>query len=101
MTPELPAEHIIPYPDDYVQNRTKHPMNFIADYIRTRRWQRASIGLEADAHYFSMRAGDALRADLPDARFADCDHLVNWVRIVKFDAEIALMREAAPRASRS
>lgn len=95
MTTDLPAGHIVPYPDDYVQNRSKHPMNFIADYIRGRGWQRASIGLEADAHYFSMRAGDALRADLPNARFADCDHLVNWVRIVKSAAEIAHMREAA------
>lgn len=95
MTTDLPAGNIVPYPDDYVQNRAKHPMNFAANYIRTRRWQRASIGLEADAHYFSMRAGDALRADLPQARFGDCDHLVNWVRIVKSEAEIAHMREAA------
>jgi Xaa-Pro aminopeptidase len=95
LTTDLPAAAIVPYPDDYVQNRTKHPMNFVADYIRGRGWQRASIGLEADAHYFSMRAGDAIRADLPDARFRDCEHLVNWVRIVKSDAEIAYMRDAA------
>jgi len=95
MTTGLTPAHIIGYPDDHVQNRTKHPMNFVADHIRSRGWERASIGLEADAHYFSLRAGDALRADLPNARFRDCDHLVNWVRIVKSDAEIALMREAA------
>jgi Xaa-Pro aminopeptidase len=95
LTTDLPESGIVAYPDDYVQNRTKHPMNFVADYIRGRGWASAVIGLEADAHYFSMRAGDALRHDLPDGRFADCDHLVNWVRIVKSDAEIARMREAA------
>lgn len=92
---DLPDAGIVPYPDDYVQNRSKHPMNFAADYIRSRGWDRASIGLEADAHYFSLRAGDCLRADLPNARFRDCDRLVNWVRLVKSPAELAFMRQAA------
>ena len=34
------------------------------------------------------------------ARFANADLLVNWVRLVKSDAEIALMREAAQIANR-
>jgi Xaa-Pro aminopeptidase len=95
LTTDLPDAHIIPYPDDYVQNRTKHPMNFVADYIRGRGWDRAVIGVEADAHYFSLRAGDTLRADLPNARLSDSEHLVNWTRIIKSEAEIALMRQAA------
>src|SRR5262245_35213748 len=90
LTTDLPDQQIIPYPDDYVQNRTKHPMNFVADYIRGRGWDRAAIGVEADAHYFSLRAGDALRADLPNARISDSERLVNWTRILKSDAEIAL-----------
>ena len=94
-TTDLPGTHILPYTDDYVQNRTKHPMEFVAAEIRRRGWDRSSIGLEADAHYFTMRAGDAIRAALPNARFADDQHLVNWVRLVKSDAEILLMREAA------
>jgi Xaa-Pro aminopeptidase len=48
-----------------------------------------------DAYYFSGRGADAIRAALPDARFSDCDHLVNWVRIVKSEAELAYIREAA------
>ncbi len=92
---DLPDAGIVAYPDDYVQNRSKHPMNFAADYIRGRGWDRASIGLEADAHYFSLRAGDCLRNDLPNARFRDCDRLVNWVRLVKSPAELAFMRQAA------
>jgi Xaa-Pro aminopeptidase len=95
LTTDLPEQQIIPYPDDYVQNPTKHPMNFVADYIRGRGWDRAAIGVEADAHYFSLRAGDALRADLPNARISDSERLVNWTRIIKSAAEIALMRQAA------
>lgn len=95
ITTDLPEDHIVPYPDDYVQNRAKHPMSFVADRIRARGWQRTSIGLEMDAYYFSGRAADTIRAELPEARFRDCDHLVNWVRIVKSEAELAYMREAA------
>src|SRR4051812_32543672 len=95
LTTNLPAGHILPYPDHYVQSRERHPMNFVADYIRRRGWQAARIGLEMDAYYFSGRGADAIRADLPDARFADCDHLVNWVRLVKSAAELRYIREAA------
>jgi Xaa-Pro aminopeptidase len=95
LTTTLPEDRILPYPDDYVQNRAKHPMNFVADQIRKRGWQRARIGLEMDAYYFSGRGADAIRAALPDARFSDCDHLVNWVRIVKSEAELSYIREAA------
>ena len=95
ITTDLSDTDILPYPDDYVQSRTKHPMSFVADQIRSRGWDRSSVGLEADAHYFSMRAGDTIRAELANCRFRDCDHLVNWVRIVKSDAEVALMGQAA------
>src|SRR5690349_19041927 len=99
LTTTLPDDHILPYPDDYVQNRTKHPMHFVADHIKQRGWQRARIGLEMDAYYFSGRSADTIRAALPDARFSDCDHLVNWVRLVKSEAELTYIREAATLVS--
>jgi ectoine hydrolase len=95
LTTDLPADHILPYADHYVQSRERHPMNFVADYIRQRGWEGARIGLEMDAYYFSGRAADAIRADLPNARFSDCDHLVNWVRLVKSPAELRYIEEAA------
>jgi Xaa-Pro aminopeptidase len=101
LTTDLPTDHILPYPDDYVQNRTRHPMNFVADAIRARSWDRAQIGLEMDAYYFSGRAADTIRAELPNARFADCDHLVNWVRLVKSPAELRYIGEAAVIVSRA
>jgi ectoine hydrolase len=95
LTTDLPADHIRPYPDHYVQSRVRHPMNFVADFIRERGWDSARIGLEMDAYYFSGRGADAIRADLPNARFSDCDHLVNWVRLVKSPAELRYIGEAA------
>src|SRR5258708_23771613 len=70
-------------------------MKFGADYMRERGWDSARIGLEMDAYYFSGRGADAIRADLPNASFSDCDHLVNWVRLVKSAAELRYIGEAA------
>jgi ectoine hydrolase len=95
LTTDLPEDHIRPYPDHYVQSRERHPMDFVADYIRERGWDKARIGLEMDAYYFSGRGADAIRAALPNARFSDCDHLVNWVRLVKSAAELRYISEAA------
>src|SRR6478736_3129518 len=45
--------------------------------------------------YFTPRAYHALEAGLGDATLVDSAELVNWVRVVKSPAEIAVMREAA------
>ncbi len=90
----LREDHIIGYPDDYVQNPVKHPMNFVADEIRRRGWETQAIGVEMDAYYFSARSFLALQKDLPRADFKDANLLVSWVRLIKSDAEINFMQQA-------
>ncbi|MEN8244242.1 MAG: M24 family metallopeptidase [Thermodesulfobacteriota bacterium] len=90
----LNEDHIIGYPDDFVQNPHKHPMNFVADEIKHRGWEKCNIGVEMDAYYFSARGFLALQKDLPQARIKDANLLVSWVRLVKSDAEIRYMQEA-------
>jgi Xaa-Pro dipeptidase len=90
----LAGEHIIGYPDDYVQSPVKHPMNFVAEQIKLRGWQNRSIGVEMDAYYFSARGFVELQKDLPQANFKDGNLLVSWVRIVKSDQEIKYMKQA-------
>lgn len=90
----LSADHIIGYPDDYVQNPVKHPLNFVADEIKHRGWEKRDIGVEMDAYYFSARGFLALQKDLPQARIKDANLLVSWVRLIKSDAEIGYMQEA-------
>ncbi|MGD9367182.1 MAG: M24 family metallopeptidase [Desulfobacteraceae bacterium] len=90
----LSADHIIGYPDDYVQNPVKHPMNFVADEIKHRGWEKRDIGVEMDAYYFSARGFLALQKDLPQARIKDANLLVSWVRLIKSDVEIGYMKEA-------
>ena len=90
----LQPDNIIGYPDDYVHNPIKHPMNFVADEIKRRGWEKRAIGLEMDAYYFSARGFLALQTDLPQANIKDGNLLVSWVRLVKSEAEIGYMQQA-------
>ncbi|HEY3683291.1 MAG TPA: M24 family metallopeptidase [Streptosporangiaceae bacterium] len=95
----LPRGQVLGYPESYVQQPDRHPMDWVAGVLAERAGLRADldgpVGLECDAYYFSARAADALRAALPGIRFTDAGPLVNWVRAVKSPAEIDLMRRAA------
>lgn len=95
VTTYLDHENIHGYPDDYVQSTLKHPMNYVADLLASRSWHRGRIGLEMDSYYFTAACRAALERDLPDATFVDTTTLVNWVRVIKSDAEIAYMTQAA------
>lgn len=90
----LQPENIVGYPDHYVQNPVRHPMNFVAAEIRKRGWEQRIIGVEMDAYYFSARGFAALQQDLSRAEFKDANLLVSWVRIVKSEREIAFMQQA-------
>ncbi|MFZ7126545.1 MAG: M24 family metallopeptidase [Desulfobacterales bacterium] len=100
LTTFLPHDAIIGYPDHYVQSPVRHPMNFVAERIAERGWGRKTIGVEMDAYYFTARSFAELQKSLPEASFANADLLVNWIRLVKSDAEIGLMREAGKIAER-
>lgn len=96
----LAQENIIGYPDDYVQSLVKHPMNFVADVVKERGWEKRNLGVEMDAYYFSARAFAELRKDLPRANFKDGNLLVSWVRIIKSRQEIEFMRQAGKIAEK-
>ena len=57
--------------------------------------RRSRIGVEMDNYYFSAAAYRSLETHLCDATLLDATGLVNWQRIVKSEAEIACMRNAA------
>ena len=94
-TTYLTAAQIVPYPEGLVQRADTHPMTHLAGWMADHGFARARIGYESDSYYFTPRALDALRAGLPDASFIDADLLVNWQRLVKSKAELAVMRDAA------
>ena len=97
----LPPDRVLGYPDGYVQASDRHPFDWIAADLKRRGLGRGRIGTEQDVYYFSPRAQVALEGGLPDADFSDASLLVNWIRAVKSDAELAVMSEAARIAERS
>ncbi|MDW6023455.1 M24 family metallopeptidase [Mesorhizobium sp. BAC0120] len=94
MTTGLPDRNIVPFSERLVQQPVEHPYDELAELIRMRGWGKSRIGVEMDAHYYAARCHAHLVAGLPDARFANNHDLVNWARLVKSDAELALIREA-------
>jgi Xaa-Pro aminopeptidase len=95
LTTFLNHENLIEWPDHLVDNTKEHPMDFVGAVLADRGHGGKVIGIERDCYYFTPRCRDALAGALPNARFKDTGRLVNWVRLVKSDAEIRVMSEAA------
>ena len=91
----MKPENIVGFPEDHVQHPDRHPMDWIAGWVRQKGWGRGNIGIELEAYYYSPKAHARLTAGLPDAVFHDADLLVNWVRSVKSGAEIDYLRKAS------
>ncbi len=94
ITTDLPAENIISFSESLVHHPIRHPYDELCDLIIARGWSRASIGVELDAHYYTARAHRHLVDGLGNARIADNSELVNWVRLIKSETEVAYMRQA-------
>jgi len=91
----MDEDHIIGYPDHYVQSTERHPMDFLSNLIAERSWDKGTIGVEMDNYYFSAAAFASLQKGLPNAAFRDATGLVNWQRAIKSGQEITYMRRAA------
>ncbi|BBN97949.1 ectoine hydrolase DoeA [Sporolactobacillus terrae] len=91
----LDENHVIPYPEDHIQTTERHPMDFVCSILKEIGQSKRTIGLEMDAYYFSAQSYVKLKEGLPDAAFKDATNLVNYVRIIKSDAEISFMKKAA------
>lgn len=94
-TAYLSHENIIGYADHYVQSTERHPMDFLAQVLTERGWDKLRIGVEMDNYWFSAAAFASLQKHLPNARFSDTTALVNWQRAVKSRQELDYMRRAA------
>jgi ectoine hydrolase len=94
ITTGYPADAIHAYPDNYVQSAERHPADLLAAMLVERGWAKARIGIETASYYLTVQAHQHLQRGLPGASLVDASLLVNWVRLVKSPAEIALMRQA-------
>ncbi|WP_201840308.1 M24 family metallopeptidase [Microvirga zambiensis] len=94
VTTYLPGERIIPYPDIYVHTPDRHASQFIADVILRESPSVKVVGVEMGAYYYTARDHAEFVAAMPNVRFKDAELLVNWVRFIKSDQEVAYMRQA-------
>lgn len=101
LTTFLGPDRILGYPEDHVQQRDRHPMDWVASRLDEHGLAGTTLGVELDSYFFTPRAHEALRAGLARTRFVDSAELVNWVRAVKSPAELELMRRAARTAERA
>ncbi len=83
------------YGDHFVQSTGRHPMQDLAGHLRALGLERGRIGVEMENYYYSAKAHEVLRAELPEARFSDATALVNWRRLVKSEEEVGFIRNAA------
>ena len=91
----LQNKNIIRYDEKCIHTWPSHPYEYLVEEIKRRKWDNQSIGLEMDSHYFTAFCYKKIKNGLPDAKLKDSERLVNWVRFVKSDAEIDLMRIAS------
>ena len=91
----LKDKNIIEYDEKYIHTWPLHPYQYLVEIIKKRKWDKLNIGLEMDSHYFTAFCYEIIKKGLPDAKLKDAERLVNWVRVVKSNAEIKLIESAA------
>jgi len=104
-TAVLPGDQVDGYPEELVHRPDTHPF----DWITARAVERgcltdspdSTVAVEGDSHFFSARAYLALSAGLPRSRLVDSAELVNWVRLVKSEHEVAQLRIAGSIAEKA
>ena len=91
----MSEDSIYGYADKYVQSTIRHPMQDLAEKLKSYGLAEATIGVEMENYYYSAKAHEVLSAEMPDAILSDATALVNWQRLIKSKEEIAFIRKAA------
>ncbi len=95
----LDKNNIVPYPDYYVASQKIHPMDYLVDFIKSKKLERKNIGVEMDDYYYTAKWHDILVKGLPNAKFLNAFLLVNWVRMIKSSQELTYMQLAGKIAN--
>ncbi len=91
----LNPDQLVPFPEHLVQKPGTHPGEYMGQWMREHGLDGARIGHENDVYYLSPKCLSSIQAQLPRATWLDADLLVNWVRVVKSEAEIKMIAQAA------
>ncbi len=94
ITSWLDEENIRGYQDHYVQSKTCHTYDFVADLIKEYQHAKKTIGVEKDNYYFTAKCYEHLIKGLPSARIKDGEEIINWIRCIKSPTELTYMKMA-------
>lgn len=89
------------YSDDYIGKADLNGYDAVIDFVDEAGLSRGGIGIEfagggiGGGGSLSAANAEKFRKRLSDAAIIDCSKLIDWIRLVKSDLEIEVMREAA------
>ncbi|MGE0095664.1 MAG: M24 family metallopeptidase [Alphaproteobacteria bacterium] len=92
----MDRRNIVAYSDAFVGRADRNGYDAMIDFLLERGHGKGGIGLELGV--LPALAVEKFKSRLPDARITDGSKLVDWIRLVKSDLEIVLMREASALA---
>ncbi len=94
-TTHLTPEQVVPFPEEYVQQTHVHPAQFMAQWMVSKGLDGKRIAFESDTYYFTPAAVEHLHSQLSNSTWVDSELLVNWQRLIKSEAEIDMLKQAA------
>lgn len=91
----IATDRILGYPEVLVHNAELHPGEWMAEQLRAEfSTSPKRIGYESETAFFTLRTFHTLTAALPNWEFSSCNDLVNWVRLIKSEPELDMLRHA-------
>jgi Xaa-Pro dipeptidase/ectoine hydrolase len=60
----LKDENIIVYDENYIHTWPKHPYDYLVQIIKEKKWDKLSIGVEMDAHYYTAFCHEKIKQGL-------------------------------------
>ncbi|MCK1692452.1 Xaa-Pro peptidase family protein [Bradyrhizobium sp. 144] len=89
----LERDNVIGFPEALMGNPDKDGYDAVIDFLFDVGLSNRGVGLQLGV--LSAHSAGKFRARLPKATLVDCTKLVTWIRTVKSNLEISVMKEAA------
>ncbi|WP_407185332.1 M24 family metallopeptidase [Bradyrhizobium centrosematis] len=89
----LDRASMVIYPEKLVGNPDTDVYDAVIDFLHDAGLAKSGVGLEG--YQLPARAAEKFKRRLPQARIIDVNRTVTWVRTVKSNLEIAVMKEVA------
>ena len=90
----LDENHTHYYDDTWLHQTDRHPVDWMCQEISSLGYGNKRIGVELDNYWFTAYSYERFKRGLPDAKFVNATCLVNWIRVVKSDHEIEMVRRS-------